>query len=127
MRAKPLFLPPPHLFPLLSPSRCLGFQGTSAISVRFGQKQAALSQPGMSEPPLFPLFFFSPVLGARLSHRLADDMPGWAEALGPTLPQGAAPDGVCSRSFSRIQITLSPSFLSAIRREEDEENGTWIK
>lgn len=42
--------------------------------------------------------FFSAALGASLLDRLADDMPGWAEALTSTFPQGAAPDGVCSRS-----------------------------
>lgn len=96
-------LPPPlpHLFPLLAPiapSRGLFLAHQQFLSDLGKGRQLFHSRcAGDVRSPAFPPFF-SPALGASLSDRLADDMPGWAEALGSTLPQGAAPDGVCSRS-----------------------------
>lgn len=100
MRAKPLFLPPASPLPPPCPQRAVsGFLAHQQFLSDLGKGRQLFRSwcAGDVRSPAFPPFF-SPALGASLSDRLADDMPGWAEALGSTLPQGAAPDGVCSGS-----------------------------
>lgn len=135
MRAKPPFLPLPHLFPLLAPIVLpLFFWHASnfcQIWAKAGSSFAA-GVPGMSEPPLFPLF----------SHRCSEPASriDWRMTCLAGLrhsdrrfPRVLLLMEFAAGAKSCIQITLPsprflpPFFLSAIQREEGEENGTWIK
>lgn len=135
MRTKPLFLLPPRLFPLLVPIVLSWFFGHTSnfcqIWAKAGSSFAA-GVPGMSEPPLFPLF----------SHRHSEPASriDWRMTClaGLRHSDRRFPGVLLLMEFaagarSCIQITLPslhffpPSFLSAIQREEGKESGTWIK